>query len=195
MRAVKRWFLKWTRTLHIYLSMFALMALFFFAATGFMLNHPAWFDLGEPRRSTAEADLPKDLLLEQIDKLTVVERLRADLHATGLMDTFEIEDQSVRVVFRSPGQTSEFRIERETGHVVAETESFGFLGRLTDLHRGQHVGLPWSMVIDAVSILLLFISVTGLILWISLRRRLLVGVIAGLFGFAGLLVVYFACVP
>jgi hypothetical protein len=34
---------KWSRWLHIYLSMLSLGAILFFSLTGFTLNHPDWF--------------------------------------------------------------------------------------------------------------------------------------------------------
>ena len=191
MRAVKRLFLKWTRTLHIYVSMFALLALFFFAATGFMLNHPEWFDLVEPHKSEQEGTVPPELVAEPLDKLTIAERIRADFRATGIADVFEIEETSLHIVYHAPGQTSEFRIDRESGHVKAEIESFGLLGRLTELHRGKYAGAAWGLLIDIVSVLLLFISLTGLFLWLSLRRRLAFGTMALLLGISLCLFAYF----
>ncbi|MCE9609145.1 MAG: PepSY-associated TM helix domain-containing protein [Chthoniobacter sp.] len=42
-------FKKWTRTLHIYISMLGLLTLIFFSATGIMLNHEEWFGFAAPR--------------------------------------------------------------------------------------------------------------------------------------------------
>lgn len=41
-RPLQRWLAKWSRWLHIYLSMDSLGAIFFFSRTGFTLNHPDW---------------------------------------------------------------------------------------------------------------------------------------------------------
>jgi uncharacterized protein len=200
MRAVYKWLMKWTRTLHIYISMFALLALFFFAATGFMLNHEAWFGFKEPQPQTVEGDLPPDLVAasidkEAVDKFHISERLRAATGASGLVDSFEVEDDTVRVVFRSPGRLMDVTIERETGHFKGEHDSRGLAGRLTDLHKGANAGGPWGLIIDGVSILLLFISLTGLVLWLSLKKRILIGVVAVFLGTATLLAIYFVFVP
>ena len=66
---------------------------------------------------------------------------------------------------------------------------------LTDLHKGSNAGGPWGLIIDGVSILLLFISLMGLILWLSLKKRLLVGLVAAFAGMAAFAAVYFAFVP
>jgi hypothetical protein len=214
MRAAYKWLLKWTRTLHIYLSMFALLALFFFAATGFMLNHLAWFG-AEPRSvPTAKGELPRELLPDQLferggDELSdeelqlvklrlvlpIVERLRADHGSFGLYDSFDTDDDKLRLVFRSPGRTVDVTVERETGRVEATTESTGLAGRLTDLHKNKNAGGPWGFVVDGVSVLLLFISLTGLLLWVSLKKRLAVGIVSLFAGCAALLVVYYLYVP
>ena len=195
-----KWLMKWTRTLHIYISMFALLALFFFAATGFMLNHEAWFGFKEPQPQTVEGELAPDLVAasigkEAVDKFQISERLRAATGASGLVDSFEIEEDTVRVVFRSPGRMTDVTIERETGHFKGEHDLRGLAARLTDLHKGANAGGPWGLVIDGVSILLLFVSLTGLILWLSLKKRILIGVVALSVGAAALLAVYFVFVP
>jgi hypothetical protein len=276
MRAAYKWLLKWARTLHIYLSMFALLALFFFAATGFMLNHPDWFDIVRPRPAvTRTSELPADLISEPLDayqqrtaervraaagvegevesfeigkeqlrvafqttdgrltlrvdrgtgritaadddgeatrgelppdviaapldsyQLRIVERLRVDPHyaVTGLVDSFEIEPDVLRIAFRAPGRATDVAIDRETGAVEAKTESRGVPGLLTDLHKGTNAGGPWGFVIDGVSILLLFISATGLLLWISLKKRLAIGFVSLLTGTAAVVAVYYLYVP
>ncbi len=46
------------RTLHIYLTMFALIMILFYSLTGLMLNHPDWFSLDNPRTVHRTADVP-----------------------------------------------------------------------------------------------------------------------------------------
>ena len=41
-------FFRLCRMLHAYLSAFAFLALFFFSATGILLNHPEWFERYQP---------------------------------------------------------------------------------------------------------------------------------------------------
>ena len=53
---------KWSRTLHIYLSMLGLLGILFFAATGLMLNHAESFGLHQPRTRRVEGVIPPDLL-------------------------------------------------------------------------------------------------------------------------------------
>src|ERR1700678_2744081 len=92
MRRLTREFLKWTRTLHIYLSVFALLALLFFAATGFMLIHYEWFDLREPRKTPIEGKVPPELLTSPLDEDRLVRFLRVQYALVGKHQV-EAEDE------------------------------------------------------------------------------------------------------
>jgi hypothetical protein len=198
MHPAKRFYLKWTRTLHIYLSVFALIALALFAATGFMLNHRDWFGLNQPQTTTVKGNLPTSMAGRPLDRLALAEFFRANHGAAGLVDDFTIEeDQPIRIEFKSPGRAVRVTVEQPSGEFEVVTESYGVLGRLTELHRGSRgdSGPMWCLVIDVVSVLFLLISLTGLLLWFSLKRRFVVGVFALLLGTAALVGMYFAFVP
>jgi hypothetical protein len=179
--------LKWARTVHLYAALFALGLVLFFALTGFMLNHEDWFSPRDPYTRTWTGTAPTGLLQEP-DKLAVVEALRKDVGAFGVVDAFEIEDERLRVLFKKPGATLEAVIERGSGAVEMTCESRGIVGLILDLHRGKVTGAAWSWVIDSACLALALISGTGLVLWWSLRGRgrhtglmLMAGVLVGLF--------------
>jgi hypothetical protein len=156
-----------SRTLHIYLTMLVCLLLLFFGTTGFMLNHADGFGLEAIRTGTREGTLPRSMLAP-VDRLAVVERLRADFGAVGAVDSFEEEDEALRIVFRRPGWRGEASVKRADGHVELTTEARGTAALLTDLHKGAYAGSGWKWMIDATAILLVLGSLTGLILWISL---------------------------
>lgn len=195
MRSTYRRLLRWARTLHIYASMFALVAVLFFAATGLTLNHPDWFGLSEVKRERIEGNLPLGMLTEPLDELKVVEYLRRYHGAAGLVDPLESDGESVRIIFRTPGGMLDVSINRGTGSFAGEKESTGVIGRLNDLHKGKNAGTAWSVVIDALSLLLLFISLTGIVLWLSLKERRALGILGVILGVVSLAAVYFAYVP
>jgi hypothetical protein len=187
-------FKKWARLLHLYISMFGLLTVLFFAVTGFMLNHEEWFGFAEPRLTELEGDLPV-ALLEEPDQLAIVERLRKDFQATGALDSFDIDEDQLNLVFRSPGRRTEALISRSDGHAEVTLETHGFAGRLVELHRGTEAGPGWRLVIDISAILMLVISMTGLILWLLVPRWRPLG-LAGLAVCAlACALVYFVFVP
>jgi uncharacterized protein len=198
-----RFLLKWARFIHVYLTMFAFLVILFFAATGFMLNHPDWFQLDIDDERTETGNLPSNLLEDpEKHKLEIVEALRKDFRVSGFVDSFDApSNDPIAVKFKSPGQETDVTIQPEDGQtsVTFKTRGIFILGLLTDLHRGEgaghHSGPVWAIVIDAVAILLLVISLTGLILWTSLRTRGNHGLtLMGLGALVGV-VVYFVFVP
>lgn len=185
---------KWARTLHIYISMLGLILVTFFAATGFMLNHEEWFGYAEPQTVTRSGTIPP-ALLETPDKLAIVEMLRKDLGATGAMDSFEVSDDELAVIFKSPGRRAQATITRPGGETEVVIDTHGFIGRLVELHRGVEAGPAWRRVIDATAILLLIIGLTGLILWLSVPKWRPLGLTAAGVCVAVCGVVYFTLVP
>lgn len=271
--------LKWARTLHVYLTMFGFILLFFFAVTGFMLNHENWFlptqtttgkipiellgdpedrdgiveklrsefgvqgdletfastaeprafrmtfksddgpldaviqrDTGETvvthrtdsqsreRITIVEGKMPLDLLApdDPSKELPIVEMLRKDFGAHGEVNgrpRYEKESESFSVTFKSPGYLATAMIRAGDGHTKVVHQTRGINGVLLDLHRGKDSGLPWSVVIDGVSILFVIVSITGLILWSSLRGRAQHGFAVLMIGLIVSLAVYFVWVP
>jgi hypothetical protein len=185
---------KWARTLHIYISMLGLIVVTFFAATGFILNHEEWFGYAEPITTTHNGNIPPALLTAP-DKLGIVEILRKDLGATGAMDSFEVNEDELAVIFKSPGRRTQATIAHPGGEAEVTIDTHGFIGRLVELHRGVEAGPAWRLVIDATAILLVIIGLTGLILWLSVPKWRPLGLTA-----AGVCVVvcagvYFTLVP
>lgn len=184
----------WSRNLHIYISMFGLQAILFFAATGFMLNHPEWFGSKGPVTRESQGKF-SNALLTNPDELAVVENLRKDWGATGALDSFEIQNDEIRVVFKGPGRRYDAIIRRPDGEMTITRESYGLTGRLTELHRGADAGPTWSLLIDATALVLVATALTGLTLWLLVEKWRRLGIISLAACFLAFSVVYFFFVP
>ena len=187
-------FKKWSRLIHIYLSMLGLLAVVFFSITGIMLNHEEWFGFAEPRVKKNEGTVPVALLAAP-DKLGIVEKLRKDFGATGALDSFDVRDDELALVFKSPGRRTEAAITRADGHAAVSIETHGFAGRFVELHRGTEAGPAWRLVIDATAILLLLSSLTGLVLWLLVPKWRPLGIVALVVCAGMCFAVYFVFVP
>ena len=159
-----------------------------------MLNHEDWFSPRDPSIHTWTGTVPTGLLQEP-DKLGVVEVLRKDVGAFGVVDAFEVEDDRLRILFKRPGSTLEAFVERKSGDAAMSCESRGMVGLILDLHRGKVTGSGWSLVIDSTCLALALISATGLVLWWSLRGRGRYTFLVLLTGLLLALLVYFQFVP
>jgi uncharacterized protein len=183
-----------SRWLHIYLSMASFAILFFFAATGFTLNHQDWF-ASQQKTALSRGSLNAQWLKGAVDKLQVVEYLRRKDGLHGAVDDFRIEDSQCSVSFKGPGYEADVVIDRRTGaYDITETRA-GFVAIVNDLHKGRDTGQTWSKIIDIAALLMTAVSLTGLILIFFLHKRRLSGLL--LLAAGGLLayVIYVVWVP
>ncbi len=185
--AVSRW-------LHIYLSMGSFGVLFFFAVTGLTLNHTEWF--GNKQSVTqrkGSVDL-KWLNPKDVAKLEIVEQLRAT-GVKGALSDFRIDGAQIGVSFKGPAYTADAFIDRETGKYDLTETRMGFVAVINDLHKGRDSGRAWSLVIDLSAALMVFVSLSGLVLMFYLHKRRASGLIALACGAALCWLVYAVWVP
>ena len=166
------------RTLHIYLSLAGFALLLFFAVTGIVLVHSESWGLEVATTRTVTGSVPTSLV-ETGDRLALVERLRT-LGAAGALETLETEGEALRLVFARPGSRTEATVSRQNGEATLAIESHGFSALLLDLHRGKQSG-RWWIAIDVAGLLWVVSSLTGIVLWVQLRKRRALGALA-LFG-------------
>lgn len=179
MHALKRRLAKYSRWLHIYASMTSFVIVFFFAVTGWTLNHAERFSGHEQLRkmngtldsrwtNTGGAD---------VARLDIVEALRKAHHVTGAVSDFRAEEDDVAITFKGPGYSADALVDRKTGKYELTESRLGLVAIANDLHKGRDTGAIWKTVIDVSAFLLVFISLTGLILIYYVHKHRLAGVI------------------
>ncbi len=190
-----RFVVKWARTVHLYLTLFALGLLLFFAVTGFMLNHEDWFY--KPQSVPIPCKVPLKLLEQpEQHELEIVELLRSEYAVSGALvaykDEFaepgdkqpllDIKPEVVRATFKRPGRITTAEVYREetrlndtqtfaAGEGVVTVVDTGGNGVLMELHKAKDASLPWRVVLDFVAVVYVVVSVTGIIMWWSLKGR------------------------
>jgi hypothetical protein len=183
-----------SRTLHIYLTVFALFAIAIFALTGICLNHSELFGLDAARSVTTSGQLPP-ALLQSLDKLDIVEYLRSHMNARGAVGSYSTDDDEIRISFRAPARKTDISIRRPGGAIDMLCETRGLLAALGDLHRGDSTGAAWKWVLDATAGAILLGTLTGIILLLTTPRRRLTGLAALGAGTAIMLAAYWFLVP
>jgi hypothetical protein len=191
---VNRRFLDFCRTLHIYLSMFGLLVMLLFGLTGFTVNHEDWFQATTPRVREQEIKTPVDKIAAN-DRLGIVEHLRGTLKISGAMTGFDDLDNRIFVGFKEPGQTWEVEIEKSSGVTRARQEMFNFIALINNLHRGRYSGTAWRWVIDISAGFIVVACGTGMVLWLVLPRRRILGALALALGIFGSVMIYWFLVP
>ncbi|MFO0956963.1 MAG: PepSY-associated TM helix domain-containing protein [Isosphaeraceae bacterium] len=205
-RTLRHRFLAFMRWLHIYLSMFCLAVVLFFSITGLTLNHPGWFGANavyqEEFRGTLDARWLKGNgsvndpdPARQVDRLAVVEALRAAHGIGGAVSEFRVDDRECLVTFKGPGHSADAFIDRESGRYDLEKTSHGLVAILNDLHKGRDSGPTWSVLVDASAAFLTIISLTGMVLLLYLKVRRKPGLIVAVAGTLALLALAYLFVP
>jgi hypothetical protein len=196
--AWRRRIAKLSRWLHIYGSMASLALVLFFAVTGITLNHQDWFANQQVTRERHGAIDPSSLktsTAEGLDKLQVVESLRAAGGLHGALSDFRIDERQCELVFKGPGYEASALVDRATGRFDVTETRMGFAAIINDLHKGRDTGSVWKAVVDVSALLLVFISVTGLILLYFVHKYRLAGIILFGAGAVTAYMVYVVCVP
>jgi uncharacterized protein len=202
-RPIAKQLLHWTRALHTYVTMLALILLIFFAFTGFLLNNGSLndnsgklFDLTKKISTHRTAEIPVALLAGNNYLSNIEQYLRKHEGARGSLPEKIDEDDPLmfRFQFQAPGRTVEYAILRDSGHIEID-EEYNLLAQIADLHTGDHTGRVWPWFIDATACFLFFAAVSGLILWISLPKRRTLGLIALAASIVICLAVYLYLVP
>ncbi len=179
MHALKRRLAKYSRWLHIYVSMTSFVIVFFFAVTGWTLNHAERFSGREQlRKATGTLDMkalgaPGDALA----KAEVGGAIRRAAGIHGAVTDFRVDDDQLTVTFKGPGYSADAVIDRRTGKYDVTESRLGLVAVLNDLHKGRDTGDVWKDVIDVSAALLTLISLTGLILIYYIHKHRLAGVI------------------
>ena len=172
---VRRLTAKYSRWVHIYLSMTSFGVVFFFAVTGLTLNHPQWFEKQQrtsTRRGSLDASWTRGTGTDAVKKLEVVEYLRRVESVRGALGEFRVDDRECDVSFKGPGYSADAVIDRATGTYELTENRMGLAAVVNDLHKGRDTGLGWKMVIDGSAVLLGLVSLSGLLLlWFVHRHR------------------------
>jgi hypothetical protein len=197
MHVWKRRLAKYSRWLHIYTSMTSFVIVFFFAVTGWTLNHADRFSGGERMtRATGAVDARwTNTGAAPVAALDIVDAVRRAQHVSGAVSDVRTDDDQVSITFKGPGYSADATIDRRTGRYDLRESRLGFVAVLNDLHKGRDTGTVWKAVIDVSAGLLTFVSLTGLILIYYIHKHRLAGVILLLAGGALAALLYAFVVP
>jgi hypothetical protein len=195
---IRRLTAKYARWLHIYGSMISFGLVFFFAVTGLTLNHAQWFERHQRTRTiagTVDATWTHTPADADVRKLDIVEHLRTAHGITGALSDFRIDDRECDLTFKGPGYSADVFIDRATGRYEITERRMGLGAIVNDLHKGRDTGAAWRWFIDVSAVLLVFVSLTGLILIWFVHRHRTVGLLSLAAACAACYVIYLALVP
>ncbi len=170
----KRMTNRWSRLIHVYTSMIALVLVLFFGITGVTLNHPDWAIGASSTGLTKTGTLPMSPTTSDgaPDYLAVSEYVRSEFGVSGTVEGYDATNGEATIRYRNPGYSADVTFSLSTGTFQLMIEQQGFLfGVVNDLHKGRHAGTSWKWVIDIAGMLLVVISISGIVMQLFLRKR------------------------
>lgn len=191
-------FVRWMRRTHGWFGLWGALLGLIFGLSGIWLNHRAVMKLDLPAQkiSSAQIQLPAPTP-ESIDALSawLAERMKMDATVKNVRverarpvpwserkGTNENSPtplmQPERWSFALGGPNHIVQVEYWVGNrsVNVRTMENGFIATLVNLHKGVAMPIPWILLVDTLAGSLIFLSVSGLILWWETNRRRRLGV-------------------
>ena len=189
---------RFSRWLHVYLSMLSFLVVLFFAVTGITLNHADWFDSKQVENKytgTVPAYWVNTPDTSQVKKLEIVELLRNNYRIRGYVSDFLIQADECSLSFKGPGYSADVFINRKDGKFQLTELRLGLIAVLNDLHKGRDSGKGWSWLIDVSSGFLTLVSVSGLVMLFFLKKKRLSGLLLVIIGGVICYLIYLFMVP
>lgn len=165
----------WLKTLHQWhwiSSALCLVGMILFAITGITLNHAAQIE-AKPVVENREAQLPPALLTtlqqEPAQAEAALPRALREWLAQGIGlevggRSAEWSESEIYLPLPRPGGDAWLSIDRDSGEVLYESTSRGWVSYLNDLHKGRNTGTAWSWFLDIFAGACLVFCLTGLVL-------------------------------
>ena len=130
---------------------------------------------GTSTTTASEAD-------SSVAKLEIVEHLRQAWRLRGAVTEFRADEFECLILFKGPGYSADTVVNRETGKYTVTETVMGAVAIINDLHKGRDTGPLWSWVIDLSAALMVFVSITGIVLIFYLKRKRMSGIITAVAG-------------
>lgn len=171
----------WTRHLHLYFGLFISPFIIIFTVSTILLNH-GWKPV--PQASVSTVIIQPD---ESLEGMELVADLARQLDLSGeIIGRGVVRNNQTSLFVARPGVTRIAKVNLETGEAEITLRTFGFLDTMRYLHMnpGPHkpanwiIGKLWGWLADTTVYLTLFLTVSGIYMWIVLKAERRVGLIA-----------------
>lgn len=204
-------FVRWVRRMHGWFGLWGALLGLMFGFSGIWLNHRsvmklqlpsqqqinAQLELPDPRPATIdamEAWLQQTLKLDRPAGTKRVERTRPVAWAEKGGEGRPLTQPERWVInFAAPNHVVQAEYWAGNRSVGVRTTESGFIATLTNLHKGTGMPAPWILLIDTLAGSMVFLSISGAILWWQTHRRRMFGI--AIFGVSVVVTVALAVAP
>lgn len=197
-------FVRWVRRTHGWFGLWGALLGLMAGTSGIWLNHRSVMklelpdqqqastriELPDPRPQTADAmavwlqgvlkaDRPaNNMRVERSRPVPWAERGGSERSGPEKSGEGRPAMQPERWTFAFGGPNKLMQVEYWVGNRSASvrTTQNGFIATLTNLHKGTTMPAPWILLIDTLAGAMIFLSISGVILWWETHRRRVAGI-------------------
>lgn len=187
-------FVRWVRRMHGWFGLWGALLGLMMGSSGVWLNHRATLKLDLPaqKQMNAPLALPDPVPATPAEMAAWLQQaLKLDRPANSMRvdkprpvpwaergDPGKPLMQPERWFFVFGGPNHVVQVEYFAGNRSARvrTTQNGFIATLTNLHKGVGMPVPWILLIDTLAGSLIFLSLSGVILWWETNRRRRLGI-------------------
>ena len=187
-------FVYWIRKTHGWFGLWGAILGLMAGFSGFWLNHRAVLkiELPDQQQVNAQIALPdpapatpaamgawlgETLKISGPPNVVRVEKAR---QMPWTDDKSLMQPERWVLAFGGPNRVIQAEYWSGNKSVSVRTMQNGFIATLTNLHKGVGMPVAWILLIDTLAGAMIFLSISGVILWIETSRRRLLG--ASIFG-------------
>jgi hypothetical protein len=189
------------RTLHIYFGLFISPFILIFSISVLVFNHIGFLNKINPVKSLPVIKTKLDNIPYDTTDLLTAKGIIRKLDLKGEIDFIIKNDDQISFPVNKPGLKTRVEVNTHTDSVVITRQMEGSMRAMNYLHimpgqhnakiRGNSLFLKiWRLMADAVVYFLLFLILSGIILWYSLeieRNKGFYAIILGILFFIGLI--------
>lgn len=188
-------FVRWVRRTHGWFGLWGAVLGLMAGVSGIWLNHRSVMKLELPdqHRSTRQLALPTprpdtaDALAAWLQQALKVDRPASNVRVERSRPVAwaeregegrpQMQPEHWSFVFGGPNKV--IQVEYWVGNKAASvrTTENGFVATLTNLHKGTTMPAPWILMIDTLAGAMIFLSLSGAILWWETHRKRLAGLV------------------
>ena len=194
-------FIYWLRTSHGWIGLWGAVLGLLFGFSGIWLNHRSVLKLPTAQvRSNAQVALP-DPVPANAEEMSAW--LQKTLAQSAPANSVRVEKekplpwgeramQPERWVFNFGGPDTLIQADYWRGNrsVGVTTTANGAIATLTNFHKGTGMTVPWILLVDTLAGSMIFLSISGVLLWVQTNRRRAIG--ASIFTVSSSLALVFA---
>ncbi len=171
---------KLNRRTHLYLGLSLIPWFLLYAVSGFILNHPTWFQNGGGRgpewTKTFERPYRMPPITDRDDEDVLAQKLLGDIGLAGRFRA-EFDDNGGLVVYRTRLLgTTRLTYDPKLGRLTGEEQKVRASQLLTSAHFRAGFEYPyflellWGTLVDVLNVSILLWIASGIYLWWKLRR-------------------------